>query len=423
MDHTHVGMLIVLVLLISLSALFSSSETAFNCVNGIRLKNMAKEGNHKAERAYKVYKNQTAAITTVLIGNNIVNILATAIATSLFEQLFPSYGVALSTVIMTILVLVFGEITPKVFAQSRPEQVCMFVSRFMLLLMKIFKPLSFVVVNVQKSWEENSDVENVTATEDELLEIVNTIEQEGVLEQEERELIESVIEFDDTTIRDVMVNRDDVIWLYDNDSFETLKETMKVNKLSRFPIIDHKTLNVTGILRVRDVLDCLIEDKEVIIADLMKEVVEVSQWKKLPSVLEEIQKSREHMLIVTESQKSSTFVGVVTLEDILEELVGEIYDEYDPLPDHVVEYGHHTFEIDGKVNLQHFFREYLEDEDLPLTNSRTIALWVYELAGYKKVRKGKEIEHEHYEIKVLETKDGLATKIELIVNTASEDDE
>lgn len=420
MDHTQIGSLIIVIILIGLSAVFSSSETAFNCLNGIRIKNLAKEGNRKAERAYKVYKDQTAALTTILIGNNIVNILATAIATSLFEGLLPDYGIFLATIVMTVVVLIFGEITPKVFAQSRPEQVAMRNSGFMLVLMAIFRPLSFVVVKGQQKWD--SDEEKVTATEDELLEIVNTIEQEGVLEQEERELIESVIDFDDTTIRDVMVPRDNVVWLYDNASWPELKKLMQDNKLSRFPVIDHSTLNVIGILRIRDVLEKLLKDEPVVVRDLCSEANCVSQWKKLPSVLEEIQKNREHMLIVEESSKSDNFVGVVTLEDILEELVGEIYDEYDPLPDHVVEYGHHTFEIEGKVNLQHFFDEYLEDETPPLTQARTIALWVYELAGAKKVRKGKELEYENYEIKVLETKDGLAKRIELTVNTALEED-
>lgn len=421
MDYVHLCLIIILIILVSLSAVFSSSETAFNCVNAIRLKNLGKEGNKRAALAYSIYKNQTAAITTILIGNNIVNILATAIATSLFESIFPDFGVALATVVMTITVLIFGEITPKVFAQNKPEEVCMKTARFMHILIKIFKPLSLLVVKVQEAWESKSGIENVTATEDELLEIVNTIEHEGVLEQEERELIESVIEFDDKTIRDIMVNFENVVWLYDNATYDDLKELLMENKLSRFPIIDHKTLKVIGVLLVRDVLEALLQGEEIVITEMMKEVNYVSQWKKLPSVLEEIQKNREHMLIVVESNKSENFVGIVTLEDLLEELVGEIYDEYDELPKHVVEYGHHTFEIEGKVSLKNFFKEYLEDETMPDTNARNFSLWVYELAGDKKVRKGKVLNYANYKIKVLETIDGFARKIELVVNTAEEE--
>lgn len=422
MDYVHLSLIIILIILVILSAVFSSSETAYNCVNGIRLKNLGKEGNKQAALAYSIYKNQTAAITTILIGNNIVNILATAIATSLFESLFPEFGVALATIVMTITVLIFGEITPKVFAQNRPEFVCMKTAHFMNFLIKLFKPLSFIVVNVQKHWEDNSDVENVTATEDELLEIVNTIEHEGVLEQEERELIESVIEFDDKTIRDIMVPFENVVWLYDNATFEDLRKVLEENKLSRFPIIDHQTLKVVGVIMVRDVLDKLLNGEEIIINKMMKDINYVSQWKKLPTVLEEIQKSREHMLAVVESNKSENFVGVVTLEDLLEELVGEIYDEYDELPKHVIEYGHHTFEIEGKVSLTQFFKEYLPDETKPATKARNFSLWIYELAGNKKVRKGKELTYANYEIKVLETLDGFARRLELRVNTPQDEE-
>ncbi|OCN04538.1 transporter [Erysipelotrichaceae bacterium MTC7] len=421
MDPQQIIILISLVALIALSAMFSSSETAYSSVNVIRLKNMAKEGNKKAELAYKVHKNYTSAITSILIGNNIVNILATSLATMLFTDLFGNSGVAFATIVMTIVVLVFGEITPKIIASSHPEKVAMRFARPLSLLIAIFKPISFIAVKAQLRWDEDEE-KKVTATEDELLEIVSTIEQEGVLVQEERELIESVIEFDDTAIKDVMVPRDDVIWIYDNAKTDELKEMILTHKLSRFPVISHKTLNVVGVLRVRDVFEAMVARKKISIPKLMSEPLFISQRKKLPQILESIQKNRVHMAIVTESAKIDNFVGIVTLEDILEELVGEIYDEYDLLPDHVVEIGHHTFEVEGKVNLAHFFDEYLDDYELPKTSARSIAGWVAELAGGR-VRKGKEIDFENYEIKVLATKEGKAEKIELTVLTPIESEE
>lgn len=423
MDSHELVLFIVLLILVALSACFSSTETAFTSVNGIRLKNMAKEGDAKANVAYDIYKQGTAAITTILIGNNIVNILATAIATDLFTTLFGAAGVAVATAVMTILILIFGEITPKVMAKSKPENVAMAMGRPMKILMFIFKPITGVVVGAQSKWEEGSDIEKVTATEDELLEIVNTIEQEGELEQDERELIENVIEFDDTSIRDVMVGRDDVIWIYDNASYEDLTTMMKRYKLSRFPVISHETLKVVGVIRVRDVFDALLNDSKVIITDIMSEPIFVSQRKKLPEALQEIQKTRVHMAIVTESAKIDNFVGIVTLEDIIEEIVGEIYDEYDTLPDHVIEIGLHTYEVEGKVNLTQFFDQYLEDMEVPKTKAKTIAQWIYELNNDKKVRKGREIEYENFEIKVLETSEGYATRAEITVYTAPEEDE
>ncbi len=426
MESHQISLIIILVILVSLSACFSATETAFSSVNGIRLKNMAKEQNARAARAYKVYKNGTATITTILIGNNIVNILATALATTLFAELYGDAGVAVATAVMTVVVLIFGEITPKVVAKSKPESVTLIMAPFIQILLFVFKPFTSVVVGVQSKWESNEE-ERVTATENELLEIVSTIEQEGVLEQEERELIESVIEFDDTSVHDVMVTRDDVIWLYDNASLDDLMKILKQNKLSRFPVISHVTLKVVGILHVRGIFDILLDSdkdlKDYEVSKMMSKPIFVSQRKKLPQALQELQKARVHMAIVTESQKVDNFVGVVTMEDMIEELVGEIYDEHDTLPDHVIEIGLHSYEIDGEVNLTHFFDQYLEDEELPKTKAKTIAQWVYELAGEKKVRKGKEINHEHYEIKVLSTSEGMAKKIEMTVYTAVEEDE
>ena len=416
--------MILLVILIALSACFSSAETAYSSLNVIRLKQMAKSGNKKAKTAYANAKNFTAVITTILIGNNVVNILATSILTSLATELIKgAAGVAVATGVMTVLILAFGEITPKIVAKAKAENIALLMAKPLSILVTVLRPISFVVEKIEQHWEEKLQIENVTATEDELLEIVSTIEQEGVLEQEERELIESVIEFDDKNVRDIMVPRDQVVFLYDNATYDQLKTTLHDHKLSRLPVISYETTQVVGILRVRDVLDALLEGKEVVIKDLMQPPVFVTQRKKLPAVLEDIQKSREHIAIVEESQTSHVYVGIVTLEDVLEELVGEIYDEYDPLPNHVLEIGLHTFEIDGKVSLIDFFDTYVEDQDVPDTKARTFAAWIYELNNHRKVRKGREIEFENFEIKVLDTKDGMASRIELTILSYNDDEE
>lgn len=383
---------------------------------------MAKNGDKKAKRAYNISKNFTAAITTILIGNNVVNILATSIATDLFLKLFGIAGVAIATVFMTIVILTFGEVTPKIIAKSKAENVALFMARPLSILITIFRPITYIVEKVEEYFEKRRSVESVTATEDELLEIVNTIEHEGVLEQEERELIESVIEFDDKSIRDIMVERDHVIFLYDNISLTKLKAILQEHKLSRLPVISYETTKVVGILRVRDVLDRLLEEKPINIVDMMQTPIFISQRKKLPVVLEEIQKNHEHMAIVVESQSSDVYVGIVTLEDILEELVGEIYDEYDKLPKQVIEIGHHTFTIDAHVTLKSFFENYAEEQTLPKTKANTFAAWIYELNDSRKVRKNREIEYENLIIKVLDTKDGIPSEIELQICSINDDE-
>lgn len=424
MDDSHIGLIvIVLVLLIVLSALFSSSETAYSSLNQIRLKQMAKNGDRKAKIAYNNTKRFTSLITTILIGNNLVNILATSMATSLLTSLFGGAGIALATFFMTVLILIFGEVMPKIIAKSKAEATALHMAVPLHYLLIVLRPLTWIVESAQTHWEKKQNIENVTATEDELLEIVSTIEQEGVLEQDERELIESVIEFDDKNVRDIMIPKEDVVFFYDNATYDQLKNVLNTYKLSRIPIISYEKLQVVGVLRVRDVLDALVNEQPIVIAELMQPPVFVSQRKKLPQVLEDIQKSREHMAIVMESQTSHVFVGIITLEDVLEELVGEIYDEYDPLPNHVVEFGHHTFEIEGKVSLIDFFDQYAEDQEPPKTKARNFTAWVYELNNHRKVRRNRELIYENYEIRVLDTQDGMASKVELTIKSSNDEDE
>lgn len=422
MTTSQVMLLVILLLLIALSALFSSTETAYSSVNMIRLKQLAKSGNKKARIAYSMSNNFTAVITTILIGNNVVNILATSLATALLTELFGSSGVALATAIMTILILIFGEIAPKIIAKAKAETVVLLVARPLHWMLMIFRPISVVVEAIEQHWEKKLNITNVTATEDELLEIVSTIEQEGVLEQEERELIESVIEFDDQRVRNIMIPKERVVFIYDNTSVQDLKKILLENKLSRLPVVSYQTLEVIGILRIRDVFDAMLEDKEIVVKDFIQEPIYVTQRKKLPDVLAIIQKSREHMAIVEDAIGSRRFVGIVTLEDVLEELVGEIYDEYDPLPNHVLEIGLHTFEIDGSVSLIDFFDQYAEDQQLPKTKQRTFANWIFELNNNRKVRKGREIIVDNFEMKVLETKDGMAARLELQIKTSTDED-
>lgn len=423
MSGQEIGFILLLIVLILLSASFSAAETAFSSLNVIRLKQMAKAGDKKAKQAYKISRNFTETITTILIGNNVVNILATSLTTSLFSTLFGAYGVAIATVLMTILILLFGEIIPKILAKSYAEKMALTFAKPLSMLSFVLKPVTVIIVKAQTNWERKMNVAHITATEGEFLEILSTIEQEGVLEQEEREMIESVIEFDDKLIREVMVPSEKVIFIYNNSTFDDLKDVLREHKLSRIPVLDVKTLEVKGIIRVRDVLDLLLNEEDVVLSSIMQKPIYISQRRRLPQVLDEIQRSREHMAVVVESMKSTRFVGIVTLEDLLEELVGEIYDEYDHVPKNVVEIGHHTFHVEGNMSLYEFFNEFIEEQTVPSTKAKTVAEWIMEINNGKKVRKNKVIEHENFTITILETELGMAKQIEIDVGSISMDDE
>ncbi len=422
MDSPQIGYLLALIVLLFFSGVFSASETAYSSVNVIRLKQMAKSDNNRAKRALNQVNQYTKVLTTILVGNNIVNISATSLATYIFSVRFNEAGVLYAMLVMTVFILLFGEIIPKVLAKQHAEQIVIFMCLPVHWLMILLRPIVNLVAGVQNRFidEENK---RVTATEDELVEIVQTIEMEGVLDQEERELIESAILFDDKNVREVMRPRDEVVFLYDNATKDQIINVISTHKYSRIPVISYEGLHAVGIIRERDVLDCLLLDKPISMENLLRKVTFVSQRHRLQTALEKLQKSREHMAIVVENMKSMNFVGLITLEDILEEIVGEIYDEYDDLPRFVVEIGHHTYEVDGVVPIKQFFEDYLEDEPKPKTEAKTFAGWIDELAQGSRIRKNKEFIYQNMSLRVLGVKDYQAHKIELNVYSRMDADD
>jgi putative hemolysin len=421
LDSPQLGYYVALIVLLFLSGVFSASETAYSSVNYIRLKQFVKQENKRAKLALYQVNHYTKTLTTILIGNNIANITATSLATYLFSVRYSGAGVLYATLLMTVFILMFGEIVPKVLAKQHPEAIVLFMSMPLHWLMVVIKPIVNVAAGVENRLTDDEN-KKVTATEDELVEIVQTIEMEGVLDQEERELIESAILFDDKNVREVMRPRDEVVFLYDNATKDQIINVISTHKYSRIPVISYQGLHAVGIIRERDVLDCLILNKEISMETLLRKVTFVSQRHRLQTALEKLQKSREHMAVVVENMKSMNFVGIVTLEDILEEIVGEIYDEYDDLPRFVIEIGHHTYEIDGVVPIKQFFEDYLEDEPKPATEAKTFAGWIDELADGNRLRKNREFKVKNISMRVSSVKDYQAHKLELNVYSRMDDE-
>lgn len=414
MDPHLLVYIFILIILIGISALCSMTETALSSVSIIRIKAKAKKGDKKSIKVYRLVKKYSETVTTILIFNNIVNILSTSLATYIFSKSLGPSGVAYATIIMTIVILMFGEITPKIFGKNNALDIMYKVTPIFTVLVNIMFPITKLVQKFENKFNKNE--KKITATEDELLEIVQTIEYEGVLNQEESELIQNAVSFDDKRVSSVMLKKEDVIFLYDDASEQTIRDIISSQKYSRIPVICRNTNKVIGIVHEGDLIDDILNNKKISIQSLIKDVIYITPGRKLSYALDKIQKSRMHMAIVVDNSEDHNFLGIVTLEDIIEELVGEIYDEYDDLPQNVVEIGLHTFQINPNIEVKYFFNNYLENMDVPNIKSKTFVGWLKELDS-NKIKKNAEFQYKNIKMKILSIDAGTPTKIELTFTT------
>ena len=419
MDPHLLVYIFILIILIAISALCSMTETALSSVSIIRIKAKARKGDKKSIKVYRLVKKYSETVTTILIFNNIVNILSTSLATYIFSKSLGSSGVAYATIIMTIVILMFGEITPKIFGKNNALDIMYKVTPIFTVLVNIMFPITKLVQKFENKFNKNE--KKITATEDELLEIVQTIEYEGVLNQGESELIQNAVSFDDKRVSSVMLKKEDVIFLYDDASEQTIRDIISSQKYSRIPVICRNTNKVIGIVHEGDLIDDILNNKKISIQSLIKDVIYITPGRKLSYALDKIQKSRMHMAIVVDNSEDHNFLGIVTLEDIIEELVGEIYDEYDDLPQNVVEIGLHTFQINPNVEVKYFFNNYLENIEVPNIKSKTFVGWLKELDS-NRIKKNAEFQYKNIKMKILSIDAGNPTKIELTFTTNYADD-
>lgn len=414
MDPHLLVYIFILIILIGISALCSMTETALSSVSIIRIKAKARKGDKKSIKVYRLVKKYSETVTTILIFNNIVNILSTSLATYIFSKSLGSSGVAYATIIMTIVILMFGEITPKIFGKNNALDIMYKVTPIFTVLVNIMFPITKLVQKFEGKFNKNE--KKITATEDELLEIVQTIEYEGVLNQGESELIQNAVSFDDKRVSSVMLKKEDVIFLYDDASEQTIRDIISSQKYSRIPVICRNTNKVIGIVHEGDLIDDILNNKKISIQSLIKDVIYITPGRKLSYALDKIQKSRMHMAIVVDNSEDHNFLGIVTLEDIIEELVGEIYDEYDDLPQNVVEIGLHTFQINPNIEVKYFFNNYLENMEVPNIKSKTFVGWLKELDS-NRIKKNAEFQYKNIKMKILSIDAGNPTKIELTFTT------
>lgn len=391
-------MIIVLVIFVILSGFFSASETAYSSANEIRLKSMEQEGNKAAARALRIIEDYDALLSTILIGNNIVNIGASSIATVLFVRALGDIGATWSTIVMTLIILVFSEVTPKSIAKEMPEQFAMAVGPVMKVLMTLFYPFNKLfgwwkaliakVLGVKASDE---------VTEGEFLTMVEEAESGGGIEKEDTELIHSVLEFNDIEVADIITPRVDLVALSLRARPEELEEVFRDHEFSRIPVYDEDIDDIVGILHQRDYYEEIVK-QEKRLEDVIKPVLFVPPSMKISRVLELLQQKHNHMAVVSDEFGGTD--GIITMEDILEELVGEIYDEHDDVEKDIVKTGRDSYIVRCSTELPDMF-EYFHME-MPESESNTVAGWVLELFG-EIPKRDDEITYENLLISVLKT--------------------
>ena len=384
MDPQHLFYLIVIGVCIIFSAFFSATETAFTTFNRIRMKNLAEKGDKKAALVLKLSEKFDTLLSTILIGNNIVNILASSLATVLFTYWLinkggENIGATVSTIVMTVVVLIFGEICPKTAAKISPDKFSLFAVRFIYLLVILFTPFTILFRLLQSLIGKIFRVkEDQAMTEEELISIIEEAEEDGGIDKEESTLIKSAIEFNELEVGDIFTPRIDITAVRSDVTKEEMAKTFSESGYSRVPIYDDDLDNIHGIVYYKDFFTTAFKTN-VPISDIVKPVMYVTKTQKINDLLKDLHEKQLHFAVVTDEYGSTA--GIVTLEDILEEIVGEIWDEHDEIIEEIKLIGDREYIVSGMTNIDKFYEE-LElgeiDED---NDSSTVNGWAMNALG------------------------------------------
>ena len=373
-------LLIAMIILVLLSAFFSMTETVYSTTNTVRLTVLAEEGKKQAQKALWIADHYDRTLTTILVGNNLVNISLATISVTFFTQLLTNGSIVelVSTLVTTIVVLIFGEITPKTIAKEHADSLAIKLSGVVILIIWILTPLVIIFSGFQKLLHLGKDKteKEPQVNEAELEAILDTMEEEGAIESEEVELINNILDLNDREVKDIMTPRPDIIAVSDEMDHDEIKSVLFNSKLSRIPVYHGDKDNIIGILFERDFLTAYIKRKNFRIKSLLRPVKYVSTSMKVNDLIHELQKTKMHMAIV--SGEYGEVVGLVTMEDALEELVGEIYDEHDESEDEMliqkIEEGEYL------VNANIYIEDLFDDLDLgktPETQYSKLSGWLY----------------------------------------------
>ncbi len=356
---------VALVILVGFSAFFSASETAFSSLNQIRLKSRAEDGDSSAARVLAMAEKYDKLLSTILIGNNIVNIAAASIGTILFTQMLGAErGATMSTIVLTIIVLIFGEVTPKSLAKEMPEKVATAVSPFLVLLMALMTPLTWLFTQWKKllgHFVHSGEAD--TITEGELMTMVSEAENDGELTDRESELIRSAIEFDDVEVEEILTPRVDVVAVEDDIPLEELAQTFAESGYSRLPVYHGTIDNIIGVVHEKDFYIARLK-KATKIDDLVVPTLYTTGSTQISQLLRTLREQHHHLAVVVDEYGGTE--GIITLEDILEELVGEIWDEHDEVTEDFRKQSDGSWLVSGSASVDDLYEELdlPEEEDI-----------------------------------------------------------
>lgn len=412
----------VLIILVALSAFFSGTETAFTSFNKTRMKTLAQDGNKKAKAVMDIEEHYEKFISTMLVGNNIVNISATTISTIVFTKLMQGdaeLGATVATVVMTIVILLFGEISPKTIAKDFAESYAMSVCGAVKLLMTVFTPITLILSSAPKKllstiFKKSSNAASVT--EEEIITMVEEAENDGQIDEHESELIRNAIEFNDLEVTAILTPRVDIVAISSDASLEEIQDVYRTSGFSRLPVYSETIDNIIGVMHEKD-FNKLLHDGKTDINDIVNGVICITEGMKISKLLREFQSAKTHMAIVVDEYGGTA--GLVTMEDVLEGLVGEIWDEHDEVVESIKQTGENSYIVNCSASLSELCDIY-DFPDEVLEDNATVNGFVMDNLG-KIPEIGDSFSYDNLDFEVIKVEGRRATEISLTVNPKEEE--
>ncbi len=406
----NIWLYIFALLLLGCSAYFSASELAFTTVNQIRLKNLADNKVRGARKAIYIVEHYNKTLSTILIGNNLINIGTTTICAYIFSTLIksPTLANVLNTVIMTLIILTFGEILPKTIAKADPQKFALRTSGIMYILLKVLTPISWIFIKMQSvatKKSKNQIDDEPTVTEGELESIIDTMEEEGVIDHDNADIMQGVLDLQSRTAYDIMTPRVDVSAINYTDSVKNIQDVFMQTMYSRLPVYDETIDKIIGVLNQKDFFKAMLSGEKIYIKKIMSEPLFINENMKVDDVIRKMQANKKHMAVVLDEHGGTS--GIVCMEDAIEEMVGEIYDEHDDdVKELVDKKNDNEYIVDPDMELKDLF-EMLEIEHLPETTYTSVGGFLFDLSEELPVQ-GKVIKYSTIDERVV---DGLYVSV------------